>query len=125
MFSWVFILNQLAGVAANDMLHQSKDRERRKLFQGRTPLVTTARNRYGRPSIGQLLEVSSREGAVTFLVGREPFQRLVSGFRDKFGKGPFRLRDSRTHDNLITFLKWVMSPQDKIPLPIPPLLILS
>ncbi len=34
-------------------------------------------------------------------------------------KGPFRLHDStilyRTHDNLITFLKWVRTPQNKIP----------
>ncbi len=48
--------------------------------------------------------------------------------------GPFRLRDltiNQTHDNLITFEKWVRIPQDKIPNPThsptleSPLLILS
>ncbi len=44
-------------------------------------LVEIARQKYIRPSVEQLLE--SMNKSVTFIVGRNPLERLVSGYRDK------------------------------------------
>ncbi len=47
----------------------------------RTPPVTLARNFYPRPTTDELLE--SMKTSISFVVGRNPFERLVSGYRDK------------------------------------------
>jgi len=45
------------------------------------PPVAQARENYIRPSVEQLLEAMNK--SVTFIVGRNPLERLVSGYRDK------------------------------------------
>jgi hypothetical protein len=40
-----------------------------------------AREKYNRPSVEQLFEAMNK--SITFIVGRNPLERLVSGYRDK------------------------------------------
>jgi hypothetical protein len=40
-----------------------------------------ARKKYIRPSVEQLLDAMNK--SITFIVGRNPLERLVSGYRDK------------------------------------------
>ena len=42
-----------------------------------------ARNRYGRPTVKQLLHALSQEDAVGIIIGRNPLERLISAYRDK------------------------------------------
>jgi hypothetical protein len=71
-FSWLNVFNKLA-----------------KNSYGRVklPPVTLARKTYIRPSVDQLYKAMNT--SVTFIVGRNPFERLVSGYRDKI-LNPFR-----------------------------------
>ena len=73
-FSWTYILNQLAGYNALSLRHSKE------------PMVTLARGNFARPSVEELLNAT--KNSLTFIVGRNPFERLVSGFRDKIRKGP-------------------------------------
>ena len=43
--------------------------------------VAQARENYMRPTVEQLLDAMNK--SVTFIVGRNPLERLVSGYRDK------------------------------------------
>jgi hypothetical protein len=49
----------------------------------RTPPVTLARMKYPRPSVEELRESMSNSSFISFIVGRNPFERLVSAYRDK------------------------------------------
>ena len=49
------------------------------------PEVELARRYYPRPSEQQLLK--AMESSISFMVARNPFERLVSGYRDKILKG--------------------------------------
>lgn len=49
----------------------------------RMPPLTLARQKYPRPSKQELLDALRQKGAIAFLVARHPFQRLISGYRDK------------------------------------------
>jgi hypothetical protein len=64
-FSWLNIFNQL----------------RRPAGPSKIPPVALARRSYIRPSVEQLLSAMNK--SVTFIVGRNPLERLVSGYRDK------------------------------------------
>ncbi len=66
-FSWLNIFNQL----------KRSEGMRASRF---TP-VALARKKYIRPSVDQLLEAMNK--SITFIVGRNPLERLVSGYRDK------------------------------------------
>ena len=68
----MYIFNRLAGHTEEEL--------RRKW---RTTL-SIARKHYSRPSVQELLESSSLPNAIVFLIARHPFERLVSGYRDKF-----------------------------------------
>ncbi len=81
------MFNQLAGVNVSSMSPGSK-----QLLK--TPLVAMARDRYGRPTAAELAAAAADPEAQVFIVARHPFQRLVSGYRDKFG-GFFELLISR------------------------------
>ena len=47
------------------------------------PLITSFRNIYGRPSIEELKAAMAKPETKTFLVKRDPFKRLLSGYRNK------------------------------------------
>ncbi len=80
------MLLQLAGVSAQDILRRSNNSEKTKFYHGETPLLTTARKLYNPFSVEQLLNFTNSQDFITFLVGRDPFQRLVSAFRDQIGE---------------------------------------
>jgi hypothetical protein len=67
----MYIFNRLAG---------HSDKTLTKKYR-RTPPVTLARSFYQRPTTEELLE--SMKKSISFIVGRNPFERLVSGYRDK------------------------------------------
>jgi len=89
-FSWMYIFNRLTGLSDRDLKTKKK----------RTPPVTLARKFYPRPTTLELLVRSTQinfksvptaffsfkeamKNSVSFIVGRHPLERLVSGFRDK------------------------------------------
>ena len=67
----MYIFNRLAG---------HTDATLTKKYR-RTPPVTLARTFYTRPTTEELLE--AMKTSISFVVGRHPFERLVSGYRDK------------------------------------------
>ena len=71
-FSWLYIFNRLAGYTQNELRNK-----------GQKLLLKTARKKYPRPSVQELLESSSFLNAIVFLIARNPFERLVSGYRNK------------------------------------------
>ena len=71
IFSWLTIFNQLAGYKKNALMSR------------KTPPVALARKKYPRPSSEKLITALSTENSIGFLIARDPFERLVSGYRDK------------------------------------------
>jgi len=55
----------------------------KKRLKSMDPLVSEMRNIYGRPTLEQILEVSKSQENIVFIVKRNPFKRLFSGFKDK------------------------------------------
>ena len=49
----------------------------------KVPPVALARKKYPRPSSEKLITALSTENSIGFLIARDPFERLVSGYRDK------------------------------------------
>ena len=47
------------------------------------PLIALAREKYARPSTFELLETLALLNTIGFLIARNPYERLVSGYRDK------------------------------------------
>ena len=47
------------------------------------PLIALAREKYARPSTVELLETLALLNTIGFLIARNPYERLVSGYRDK------------------------------------------
>ena len=80
--SWMFIMNALAGYSET-YLKETK----------RYPLLM-AREKYTRPSKNKLLKVLDNRKSVSVIIGRHPFERVVSAYRDKIvGARDFTLHD--------------------------------
>lgn len=69
--SWFRVFNRLAGYSESDLRRKNK------------PAVALARAVYPRPSEADLRKAMSVPGYQTFLVARNPFERLVSAYREK------------------------------------------
>lgn len=55
-----------------------------KFLRGsRTPPLTLARQKYGRPTLQSLQDALKDEQFVSFLIVRHPLERLLSAYRDK------------------------------------------
>ena len=83
-FSWMYIFNRLAGFSEA------------KLYSKKIPPVTMARSRYPRPSNDRLLSTLNSSNVIGFLIARNPYERLISAYRDKI-VGAFR---NSLHDKL-------------------------
>ena len=68
--SWMHVFNQLGGMSPK---YLSK--------RARRPPLAIARDIYARPSAEDLVKAVGT--SISFIVGRHPFERLVSGYRDK------------------------------------------
>ncbi|CAG9764283.1 unnamed protein product [Ceutorhynchus assimilis] len=69
--SWMYNFNILAGYSPYF------------LRKSRTPPLTLARQKYGRPTLESLQEALEDEKSVSFLIVRHPLERLLSAYRDK------------------------------------------
>ena len=54
----------------------------------KVPLITSFRNIYGRPTIRKLKAEMAKPETKSFLVKRDPFKRLLSGYRNKIIEKP-------------------------------------
>jgi len=80
--SWMYIFNVLSGYTPKFLKKTKK-----------IPLML-ARAKYPRPSKSKLKEVLSRPNVTSLIIGRNPFERLVSAYRDKiFGALPGTFHD--------------------------------
>jgi hypothetical protein len=70
----LYIFNRLAGYTETEWRIERRSK---------SPLAI-ARKKYPRPSVQELLESSSLLNAIVFLIARNPFERLVSGYCNKF-----------------------------------------
>ena len=70
-FSWMYLFNRLAG-------YTEKDLNKR----GKSP-IGLAREKYPRPSVEELNDTLSLPNTIGFLIARNPYERLVSGYREK------------------------------------------
>ncbi|XP_019771009.1 carbohydrate sulfotransferase 11 [Dendroctonus ponderosae] len=69
--SWMYNFNILAGYTPE------------YLRGSRTPPLTLARQKYGRPTLESLQDALKDEKSVSFLIVRHPLERLLSAYRDK------------------------------------------
>ena len=67
----MYIFNRLAGFTES------------RIKNSKVPPVTLARQRYPRPSDKQLASTLSSSNAIGFLIARNPYERLISAYRDK------------------------------------------
>lgn len=72
--SWIYYMNILAGYNLN-YLQRTKA----------TP-IDLARKRFQRPTIEELKDALENSVTFSFLIVREPFERLLSAYRNKFEK---------------------------------------
>ena len=76
----------------------------------RYPLLV-AREKYTRPSKNKLLKVLDNEKSVSVIIGRHPFERVVSAYRDKIvGAKDFTLHD-RIRRNITRYFRGVKIPK--------------
>ena len=73
----MYIFNRLAGMSESQLRIK------------KIPPVTMARSRYPRPSNDELLSTLKSPNSIGFLVARNPYERLISAYRDKI-VGAFR-----------------------------------
>ena len=70
-----------------------------------------AREKYTRPSKNKLLKVLNNEKSVSVVIGRHPFERVVSAYRDKIvGAKDFTLHD-RIRRNITRYFRGVKVPK--------------
>ena len=81
----MYLFNRLAGYTEKDLKRKS----------GKSP-VGLARNKYPRPTVRELIDTLSLPNTIGFLIARNPYERLVSGYREKI-LGAIRGSD---HDRL-------------------------
>ena len=67
----MYIFNRLAGFTESEIKNS------------RLPPVTLARQRYPRPSDKELVSTLSSPNSIGFLIARNPYERLISAYRDK------------------------------------------
>ena len=80
--SWMYIFNVLAG-------YNTKFLQKTKAVP-----LQLARDKYSRPTKEQLQRVLENDDVTSFIVGRNPFERLVSAYREKIqGALPKTLHD--------------------------------
>lgn len=102
--SWMFIMNALAGYSEKYL----KETERYPLLM--------AREKYPRPSKKELFKVLENENSVSVIIGRHPFERVVSAYRDKIvGAKDFTLHD-KIRRNITRYFRGVKIPKVICPL---------
>ena len=67
----MYIFNRMAGYTVLDLEHTKR------------PPMNLARQKYPRPSSTELLSILDLPSTIGFLIARNPYERLVSGYRDK------------------------------------------
>ena len=68
------------------------------------PLIQSFRNIYGRPSIEELEDKMAEPETKTFLVKRDPFKRLLSGYRNKIIYESIKHKGGKYYQIAITIL---------------------
>ena len=97
--SWMFIMNALAGYSETFL----KETERYPLLM--------AREKYTRPSEKDLLKVLENGKTVSVIIGRHPYERVVSAYRDKIvGAKDFTLHD-KIRRNITSYFRGVRIPK--------------
>lgn len=71
----------------------------------KVPLITSFRNIYGRPTIRKLKAEMAKPETKSFLVKRDPFKRLLSGYRNKIVESDLKHKGSKYYQKIaITIL---------------------
>ena len=97
--SWMFIMNALAGYSETFL----KETERYPLLM--------AREKYTRPSKKDLLKVLGNGKTVSVIIGRHPYERVVSAYRDKIvGAKDLTLHD-KIRRNITSYFRGVRIPK--------------
>ena len=70
------------------LLEGFSNQDLKRMHTTAVPLIQSFRNIYGRPSIEELKAAMAKPETKTFLVKRDPFKRLLSGYRNKIIEKP-------------------------------------
>ena len=65
------------------LLEGFSNQDLKQMSSLKVPLITSFRNIYGRPTIRKLKAEMAKPETKSFLVKRDPFKRLLSGYRNK------------------------------------------
>ena len=65
------------------LLEGFSNQDLKRMSTAQVPLITSFRNIYGRPTIKKLKAEMAKPETKSFLVKRDPFKRLLSGYRNK------------------------------------------
>ena len=70
------------------LLEGFSNQDLKQMSSLKVPLITSFRNIYGRPTIRKLKAEMAKPETKSFLVKRDPFKRLLSGYRNKIIEKP-------------------------------------